>query len=921
MPITIYPPILQSTQSPFLSNVSSYNIQFSLQKVTDKDSVKHIQVRITRQSNNRSIVNTSLYPDGIIYKNITLTGTNNYVQILSSDLAEAWQPGYLYKVQMRFGTTEIFTSVSDFTSWKQLQINNSTFSEWSTVMIIKAISTPSAYIQNAITISATVIESEQIENSKTPLFTGVYQIDDDSKESEDIYRFVLLDSNDKQLEDSGWLQHNVLQDSVDTHRFKTVLENNSSYTVTYEIKTVNGYELSATPYFFTVVESQLSKLTDITFEVDDQDVFCRENGCINIYISTDQKLSGNYIIVRASEDTDYQQYEDVKWLAYNQTEFLYKTLVYQDFTIESGIKYKYALQQENINGLRTSPLLEAYSIAPRSVDFEYSYLYHDGVQLRLQFNNTMSTFKHTVLASKQDTLGDKYPHVVKNGYAYYAEFPVTGLISLEMDSDQTFFQQKSDGYYYKDELVIPADKYMANDTDSIYDRDLTYNNFFVERKFREKVEAFLNDFDYKLYRSPSEGNLIVVLYNVSLTPKQELGRMIYEFSATAYEVMENTLDNLNEYKIVDIGGYETLATTEVTKTFGQISGLFTGSKTLNAAGTSYKTTTPEQLLTKIKDIEEISVSEGYKRVIKQIVALRIEQYPQIQFKAELAELQARKAIAMNNGEATDDIDAEIAVYQELGNAIASTPETKTAIMKINNKEIVMGIGKMYWLNDIDEAITSIQVKYTMPMIINYVCEVVTTEDTEAKVVSAIDTTQIWGQISGIFTETRKVLLSYNYRYAESETYRVFNLYPDNSVVYNDYGDIVLDNTKINLYKYKNLLDIIKQETKRQVEIAYNLKDGFTNYDPTTGLYDNGTVYYEFNDLYLFDIEATPGTVLYVGKKADGSDKREIIIGPTGRYILNPSEELISYLALGVEQFAIINYKCLTSQMIMSTIGG
>jgi hypothetical protein len=43
--------------------------------------------------------------------------------------------------------------------------------------------------------------------------------------------------------------------------------------------------------------------------------------------------------------------------------------------------------------------------------------------------------------------------------------------------------------------------------------------------------------------------------NVSLKPVESLGRMLFEFSATAYEVLEFNLENLNEYGLINIGAY------------------------------------------------------------------------------------------------------------------------------------------------------------------------------------------------------------------------------------------------------------------------------------------------------------------------------------------------------------------------------
>lgn len=104
-----------------------------------------------------------------------------------------------------------------------------------------------------------------------------------------------------------------------------------------------------------------------------------------------------------------------------------------------------------------------------------------------------------------------------------------------MDEDQTFFTLGADGYYYNNELVIPKDKFSVSTATRgetaipsylAIDTNITDDNIFVERKFREKAEQFLNDFTYKLYKSPTEGNIIIGLMNVSMTPNASLGRMI-----------------------------------------------------------------------------------------------------------------------------------------------------------------------------------------------------------------------------------------------------------------------------------------------------------------------------------------------------------------------------------------------------------
>ena len=73
---------------------------------------------------------------------------------------------------------------------------------------------------------------------------------------------------------------------------------------------------------------------------------------------------------------------------------------------------------------------------------------------------------------------------------------------------------------------------------------LSDENRYKERLFREAVLAWLTNGEPKYFRSPTEGNHIIRIMNVSLTPNDTLGRLIYSFSATGYEIDDNTYDNL-----------------------------------------------------------------------------------------------------------------------------------------------------------------------------------------------------------------------------------------------------------------------------------------------------------------------------------------------------------------------------------------
>ena len=69
----------------------------------------------------------------------------------------------------------------------------------------------------------------------------------------------------------------------------------------------------------------------------------------------------------------------------------------------------------------------------------------------------------------------------------------------------------------------------------------------------EQVYIQINDGEPKLYRSMPEGNIAVMLTDINLTPENQLGRMLYNFSATMYEIADGyNLEDLNNLGIIDI---------------------------------------------------------------------------------------------------------------------------------------------------------------------------------------------------------------------------------------------------------------------------------------------------------------------------------------------------------------------------------
>jgi hypothetical protein len=91
--------------------------------------------------------------------------------------------------------------------------------------------------------------------------------------------------------------------------------------------------------------------------------------------------------------------------------------------------------------------------------------------------------------------------------------------------------------------IQPSAKH--NYTDSIS------SNIALEREFKIEVLNWLNNGKPKLFRSATEGNYVVRLMNISLSPNDTLGRMLHTFSAQASEIMDCTFANLLEHRLIN----------------------------------------------------------------------------------------------------------------------------------------------------------------------------------------------------------------------------------------------------------------------------------------------------------------------------------------------------------------------------------
>ena len=267
----------------------------------------------------------------------------------------------------------------------------------------------------------------------------------------------------------------------------------------------------------------------------------------------EKKYYGSYLLSRASDEDNYTTWFNIA--RFRLDDQVPSDFFIRDITIEHGRKYKYALQQYNIWGLYSARMVSEIFEA----SFEDAFLYDGERHLRIRYNPTVDSFKTTILEQKTDTIGGKFPFITRNGATYYKEFPLGGLLAQEID-EQHQFVDPNYGEAHRHASQVPKvwDKekqkwiYPADQPDNFLwnSHDFSDTTIALERNFKLKVLEWLNDGKPKLFKSPYEGNYIIRLMNVSLTPVKELGRMLHSFSSQAYEIAECTYENLVAYGFI-----------------------------------------------------------------------------------------------------------------------------------------------------------------------------------------------------------------------------------------------------------------------------------------------------------------------------------------------------------------------------------
>lgn len=602
--ITLYPPVVNSWMPAFVQT-DPVRVYFSLSKYNNISEVKYVQITCSSQLTNLTILHKKNYPIGIKMISADAIGYDAgrsgddkwYITISPDDLQEpaiidgvkGFQINQYFKVQMRFASSDIPPeedwdgSPTTLNNWTIAHLDK--LSEWSRVCVIKAISQPSISLQGW---------SEPLTEIDTSFFgiTGalVFRAGSAEKEVLESYTLIIKDQLGMNI---LYQSEKIFSDGENPNEIyysiPYMLTDDAYYQLVIIYTTNNGYtnDEGQILHFHTQFHTDTELLARL-YTIPDE-----ENSCIvvrlvpeyaegTLFVDYNEALEDAYVIyqdqlnylnvaaggvqnyitiLRSSDKDNFTLWEDI------HTEYLdsyeHINYVYLDYTAEGGVLYKYAVQKRNIEGGRSPALYEMKEEGgvlvpadPKVYAPESVFLITKDVQLNVKFNEDINSIKHVIAENSTETIGSKYPFIRRNGNINYRQFNIQGLIStlVDWEKGETWNVEEmafNDNVYEAKKKAFYGDNYQYYQKYNIDNNIDLQNDIIYEKKYRQKVEAFLMDGQPKLFKSTPEGNIIVRLTDVSLTPEKQLGRMLYSFQAKATEIADDTIANYEKYNIID----------------------------------------------------------------------------------------------------------------------------------------------------------------------------------------------------------------------------------------------------------------------------------------------------------------------------------------------------------------------------------
>jgi hypothetical protein len=398
------------------------------------------------------------------------------------------------------------------------------------------------------------------------------------------YEFTLFNNSKVKIDGSGPIEfQRYLNQTAVTWTNSVALIDNQTYYLSIFFKTESGFEY--TKRYQLTADYTLASLT-VNFLVTND----KNNGRIEFEISNAGTSSNGLILLKSSLDEGYDNFKPIAVFdTVNLTTTTSSKKYFYDYFIEPGMLYKYKFQSATINSsgdIISRGASTTTSIQPQIIpDFTGSFLYgKNDIQINFIYNGQLSGLREVKKDAFIETIGGKFPFIIRNSNLGYKQFNFTALIThvsdptrslggltytellsnLKRDSDNNYIlsldaKNRDINERYEDYILNGPNIFTSSTSSyatlSIYGKNninqqnylQRSDNFLVEKQFRKKIIDWLSNGEAKVFKSDTEGLILVKLTDITFEPVNELGRVLYSFSCTMTQIGELTYENLIKY--------------------------------------------------------------------------------------------------------------------------------------------------------------------------------------------------------------------------------------------------------------------------------------------------------------------------------------------------------------------------------------
>lgn len=601
---TYYPPMFLSSFLPAFPHNQPAIIPFRISNLNGQTQITNnlkIQVSLIDQKTN----NNALKKDDLNIKDGFLN--------TSFSLLEGYDDVYKVEIPVSALSTPLWKNNNYYQLQIRLCKDETPVSEWSTVLLLRAIAEPKLVLRYLSEENTEIQQLPAYNKGVLPLVGRLSFSEANEEDCLTSYSVNISDYTTNQVfsqTQSPIIYTNTQNDPNNINYYTNLAGISNLYTknilrLNFTYETRNGYKTTKV-FPFRIAEYHDNDTDWQPVLTVTPDAF-KKAIVVKFHNNSQIGLLGTLVFRRSSNRSNYTEWEDLgSYSATTKKEANKKDIIIEDNTVESGTLYKYLVQYISSKQMYSTP---AISVAT-GLNFFDATLSRQDKQISFPFDFKVTSFKPIISRTKIETLGSKYPKFTENAVLNYKQFGLSALISTEMDKkydsmlsaliDDPNAPEEMEKIYssYHSEIQneqqrieaekhlddVPAEFYSSYEQSNFLSPKEFYNKHYRdfdpqtqdlssmtdpgfytsrgtetdptdyyytwEKDFREVLVSWLNDGEPKLFRSQTEGNMVVILTDISLTPEIKLSRRLYRMNATAIEVADGTkIDNLVELGI------------------------------------------------------------------------------------------------------------------------------------------------------------------------------------------------------------------------------------------------------------------------------------------------------------------------------------------------------------------------------------